>query len=301
MKTLDFIACLFIVSTINCAYAFVVLASTPRLGSIAFRPKVDMPSFSASPTKKYAGCFTNLVTRSAMEFPQSYFTVLDELLLRDVSKQSFHNCWADLYTEASSSNILMTNQFPRRIVGKFPLKIGKKRLWTPMLIDTGAPSCLISTETLNHFKTEIVSPLPIHIGHLSTRAHVISDDEAKLHSRFADINILGMDVLEKIFPTWPDSLGEQLTSGLRLTAQDLEECDAFAALSDEDPIAKVFDLIAAVQGPKYTDTMKVTHIRVLKDYGIFSVGMLRKMPASAVRSLPLWNAIQEVLCGMLKL
>jgi hypothetical protein len=249
---------------------------------------------------KYTGCFTKLVTRSLMEFPESNFTILDELLLQDVNKESFHSCWADLYTEASSSNILMTNQFPGRIVGKFPLKIGKKRLWTPMLIDTGAPSCLICTETLNRFKTEIVSPLPIHIGHLATRAHIISDDEAKLHSRFADINILGMDVLEKIFLTWPDSLREQLTAGLRLTAQDLQEDDAFAVLSDNDRIAKVFDVISSVQGPEYTETLKADDISVLKDNRIFSVKALRDMSKDDIRSLPLPIGIQKQLFKVLK-
>jgi hypothetical protein len=192
---------------------------------------------------KYEGGVGKLIARSVMDFPESSFTILDELLLRDVSKESFHSCWEDLYSAATSSNISMTNQFPRRIVGKFPLKIGKRRLWTPMLIDTGAPGCVICAETLNRFKAEIVSPLPILIGHFGTQAHVISDDETKKHSRFADINILGMDVLEKIFPTWPDSLGEQLTAGLRMTARDLQEDDIFASLSNEDPIAKVFDII----------------------------------------------------------
>jgi hypothetical protein len=239
----------------------------------------------------YAGSVGN--TRSVVEFPESYFTILDELLLRDVSKESFHSCWEDLYTDATSSNISMTNQFPRRIVGKFPLKIGKRRLWTPMLIDTGAPGCVICAETLNRFEAEIVSPFPILIGHLGTQAHVISDDEAKKHSRFADINILGMDVLEKIFPTWPDSLGEQLTTGLRLTARDLQEDDIFTSLSNEDPVAKVFDMIASVRGPEYTEKMKANHIRALKDNSIFSVGALRTASNDTIRALPVPNLIQD--------
>jgi hypothetical protein len=155
-------------------------------------------------------------------------------------------------------------------------------------------------KTLNRFQAEIVSSLPILIGHLGTQAHVILDDEAKKQSRFADINILGTDVLEKIFPTWPDSLGEQLTTGLRLTARDLQEDDIFTSLSNEDPVARVFDMIASVLGPEYTEKMKANHIRALEDSLMFTVGGLRTASNDTIRAVPVPNLIQDLFVRVRK-
>ena len=72
--------------------------------------------------------------RNIMEFPPNYYSLYDELLFKDISKESFHTCFSDLYTEVKyNTDVKMINQFPKRLVGKFPVKIGnKKRLWTPV-------------------------------------------------------------------------------------------------------------------------------------------------------------------------
>jgi hypothetical protein len=102
-----------------------------------------------------------------------------------------------------------------------------------------------------------------------------------------------MDAWKKIFPTWLDSVGEQLTAGLRLTARDLQEDDIFTSLSNEDPVAKVFDMIASVLGPEYTEKMKANHIRALEDSLMFTVGGLRTASNDAIRALPVPNLIQD--------
>ena len=233
--------------------------------------------------------------RSVMEFPTYHYSIYDELLFKDINKETFHTCFSDLYTEVKyNTDIKMINQFPKRLVGKFPVKIGnKKRLWTPMLISTSAPRSIICQETVKRFLGDdniVTGPLAIQVGRLSTQAYVPSlkdmQDTTKYNSntligRNSDtddsninINILGMDILERIFPQWPYSLAAELTSGLRPATEEMgvrimREEDVFAMYTDTDTIDTVFKAIAMVLGTEYTTEQQAKDMCVLYNEYIY--------------------------------
>jgi hypothetical protein len=167
-----------------------------------------------------ARCFSKFIGSGpfVLDSDIPLMSVREELLLMDVDTNQFHSLWEDLYHETAGQEgfVEMSTQFPRRLIGKFAVRIGSKRLWTPLLIDTGAPRTLFSSHTLDKFGIQANSYFQASVGHLSISAETAPGD-----THFSDLNILGMDVLERAIPTWPDSLCQQLQAGLRLRPEDI--------------------------------------------------------------------------------
>ena len=257
-----------------------------------------------------------------MEFPTNHYSVYDELLFEDINNESFHTCFSDLYTEVKyNEDIKITSKFPKRLVGKFPVKIGnKKRLWTPMLISTSAPRSVICQETVKRFLSDdnmVTGPLAIQVGRLSTQAYVPSDNDIQdattkpdsnlliernstTHYNIIHINILGMDILERIFPQWPYSLAAELTSGLRPATEEIRvrimrEEDAFAMYTDNYSIDTVFKAIAMVLGPEYTNEQQAKDISILYNEYIYTVGALRALSEEHFNKLTLPLVIRDLL------
>lgn len=250
------------------------------------------------------GGVTRIIARSVMEFFQfadRRFTA-KELLLQDIDKEAFHSCWDDLYTEVTHSNKLTTDRslcnkvvsdpswtYVRtyatgkdRLIGKFPLYLNEKTLWTPMLIDTGSPGSFICKETLERFNAPVKPRLQIQIDKMIAQASVLSDEDSEKYPGFGNINILGMDILLRMVPT----LGKQVTQGHCPKPRPSEDI-ILTYFRDENSISNVFNMIASVQGSRYTKEMQAAHIRVLHHHAIFSVTALRIMSTEDIRALPL--------------
>jgi hypothetical protein len=150
-----------------------------------------------------------------------YMSIAQQLLLQDVSKDDFHSLWPELYQSADGSDGLaaVSTRFPSRLIGRFNVSIGSKRLWAPMLVDTGAPFTLLSSYTLDRFGVDTIpSTFSAQIGHV--RADV---SLSPAESHFRHLNILGMDVLREAIPNWPHGLWDLLDRGLRLKAAETDD------------------------------------------------------------------------------
>ena len=79
------------------------------------------------------------------------------------------------------------------------VEIRRKRLYIPMLCDTGSPKTYLSTTTLDQFdlNTSSVSHLKIHVGLNSLFVNIL-DENAQ--GKVRGLNILGSDLLRQLLP-----------------------------------------------------------------------------------------------------
>ena len=79
------------------------------------------------------------------------------------------------------------------------VEIRHKRLYIPMLCDTGSPKTYLSTTALDQFglETSFVSHLKIHVGRGSLFVKIL-DENAPI--RLRGLNILGSDLLRQLLP-----------------------------------------------------------------------------------------------------
>ena len=79
------------------------------------------------------------------------------------------------------------------------VEIRRKRLYIPMLCDTGAPKSYLSTTTLDHFGLEIsfVGHIKIQVGRDSLFVNVLDENAP---DKVRGLNILGSDLLRQLLP-----------------------------------------------------------------------------------------------------
>ena len=79
------------------------------------------------------------------------------------------------------------------------VKIRRKRLYIPMLCDTGSPKTYLSTTTLDQFdlNTSFVSHLKIHVGQTSLFVNILDENAP---DKVRGLNILGSDLLRQLLP-----------------------------------------------------------------------------------------------------
>jgi len=123
---------------------------------------------------------------------------------------------------------------------------------------------------------------------------VVTRKLSEPNTTFSDLNLLAMNVLQKMFSYWPDSLGEQFRKEFSLTEKDMKELDEFAMLANDVPIASVIEMIGVVAGPEYTSEMKFDDLN-LKQLRIFNVASLRANIAEDIELIPLPRTIISFL------
>jgi hypothetical protein len=221
-----------------------------------------------------------------------YLSIAQKILLQDISVTDFHAHWPELYEVAQSEDGLaaVSTRFPRRLVGRFGVRINQKRLWVPMLVDTGAQVTIFSLRTLKHFgfRDSIPSAFSASIGHVQCDVAVCPAD-----THFEHLNILGMDVLEHAISNWPYALWHLLEGGLRLTAADVAVDDSFALLPDEMLLAEVIQRFAGEKGFTQEDSASV--IAVLAAAWLQTVGHLRWLSRASIQGLGLPITVVELL------
>ena len=114
------------------------------------------------------------------------------------------------------------------------------------------------------------------------------------------INILGMDILERIFTQWPYSLGVELTSGIwpateEMRVRIMREEDEFTMYTDTQSIDAVFKAIAVVLGPEYTIEQQAKDISILYNEYIYTVGALTALSEEHFNKLILPLVIRDLL------
>ena len=79
------------------------------------------------------------------------------------------------------------------------VEIRRKRLYIPMLCDTGSPKTYLSTATLDQFdlNTSFVSHLKIHVGQNSLFVNILDENAP---GKVRGLNILGSDLLRQLLP-----------------------------------------------------------------------------------------------------
>lgn len=89
--------------------------------------------------------------------------------------------------------------FAERVMMLVAVEIRNKRLYIPMLCDTGSPKTCICTSTLEQFglETTTVEHVKIGVGQVSLRA-IILDENCPVTYR--GLNILGSDLLRQLLP-----------------------------------------------------------------------------------------------------
>ena len=89
--------------------------------------------------------------------------------------------------------------FAERAMMLVTVEIRHKRLYIPMLCDTGSPKTFICTTTLEQFglETTTVEHIKIGVGQVSLRA-IILDENCPITYR--GLNILGSDLLRQLLP-----------------------------------------------------------------------------------------------------
>jgi hypothetical protein len=247
---------------------FLARSVVVRLGA-ALRRKVTSQNYSGRP----------LIIDSDTPF----LTPLEDILLQDVKSDTFHDrSFSDLYTTVSDDRGVaeMSTEYARRLIGKFAVRVGKQRLWTPMIIDTGARCTLLSPITLLKFGVKEADWMgSMSVGGVKVTGHVSPAD-----THYSDLNLVGMVLLEAAIPGWNELLLAQLEKGLRLRSpEDAARDDAFSQLADDVPMKDVVAMIATQQG--YTKGDVAPALAVLDKTLVRTVGNLRALGPSELESL----------------
>ena len=90
--------------------------------------------------------------------------------------------------------------FADRLMMLVAVEIRHKRLYIPMLCDTGAPKSYLSTTTLDRFDLNtsfVAHHLKIHVGRDSLFVNIL-DENAPDNVR--GLNVLGSDLLRQLLP-----------------------------------------------------------------------------------------------------
>jgi len=210
--------------------------------------------------------------------PLPFFSLQDELLLQDVKKEDFHAAWPDLYQNVEMDKrgfAGLSTLFLGRYVGKFSVKIGHKRLWTPMLVDTGAPHSFICAESFDKFGvTPGRAAVSIEVGSKTLTVKV-----SPMNSHFEEINLLGVDFLDKM-PSFRSDLEKDISEGCSLEPT----VDAYAALPSATPVLEFLRMAGGVERGMSDDEIQQVLLK-LQSLRIRTVAGLRDLATAQLESL----------------
>jgi len=208
--------------------------------------------------------------------PLPFFSLKDELLLQDVKKEDFHAAWPDLYQNVEMDKrgfAGLSTRFMGRYVGKFSVKIGPKRLWTPMLIDTGAPHSFICGESFDKFGVTPGKNVSIEVGSKTINVKV-----SPMNSHFEELNLLGVDFLDSM-PSFRSDLEKDIREGCSLEPTQ----DVYAALPSATPVLEFLRLVGVEHGMNDDEIQQVW--LKLQSIQVRTVAALRVLAPAQLESL----------------
>lgn len=187
------------------------------------------------------------------ESPKHLISIINQFMFVDVKTEDFHTLYPDLYMPAPVDQHLarLQTRFNLRLIAKVSLQIGKKRLWVPMLLDTGSPTTLICQATLRQFKCDSFEDFEATVGGVPLFVSVID-----LDTHFGDINVLGMDWLIRVFSRVDEFLEEELKQRLQFKAKDVPVIWIQQLVRDGDGWKAVGDAFQVKSAPMNIDDLK---------------------------------------------
>eukprot|EP00298_Acanthocystis_sp_HF-20_P023177 c31683_g1_i1.p1 GENE.c31683_g1_i1~~c31683_g1_i1.p1 ORF type:complete len:269 (-),score=11.63 c31683_g1_i1:166-972(-) len=238
-------------------------------------------------------CLSILTSKSSLLMDVK-FSGTDLLLLEDVKSNHFHErsfdyCYFHVFEGDKQFVRDLEWRYLNRLVGTFSLEIQGKRLWTPFLVDTGAPYTYISKRIAKEkFGVqeidEVNNSISVRLGNKSLFASFAPEEDRR---NLSDLNILGMDVYEKNV-----EFKEQLKMALSSFKQP-DSPDIFTEFQDDSTIKEALLVLQNEFKWKAQDVDNV--VKVLEKEGCNSVKALRMIRRNTIDSFELPLVFKDVI------